>query len=303
MRLQVIERQFLHLDVAPLRQLHSRGRLADEALIGQVLTGERDTGDTVVALEIILDLRTRPRFADIAKIFDYRRKERRRALLDVRIDGPQCRLDLGARLFLVEQVGVDGSKESGIESQRLGNHFAIGEHTTADDLDLRQWRRGVQNPESSVLQVATRQEPFVSLVDRAQCPRSRLQQLNLSIALTNLLETGKKLGDALVVRVKKAPLGEKGVYEGVPDRALHHAPKLRASGQHGVDVDTIGVERQSTLFHLPVVDRDEHQIDVGLRPHRVVRQTAAENRRQDGAILLDLLDQPIEGGGKLLLDR
>ena len=34
----------------------------------------------------------------------------------------------------------------------------------------------------------------------------------------------------------------------------------------------------------------------------VVRQAAAENGRQHGAIGLDLLDQPVECGGELLLD-
>ena len=42
----------------------------------------------------------------------------------------------------------------------------------------------------------------------------------------------------------------------------------------------------SPALDLLVVDGDQHQVDVGLRPHRVVRQAAAEDGRQDRAYLL-----------------
>ena len=42
----------------------------------------------------------------------------------------------------------------------------------------------------------------------------------------------------------------------------------------------------SLASDLLVVDRHEHQVDVGLRPDGVVRQAAAENRREDRAVLL-----------------
>ncbi len=49
------------------------------------------------------------------------------------------------------------------------------------------------------------------------------------------------------------------------------------------------------LGHGLVVDGHEHQIDVGLLPHRVVRQAAAENRGEDRAVLLHLIDEAGEG--------
>ena len=75
-----------------------------------------------------------------------------------------------------------------------------------------------------------------------------------------------------------------------------------ARHEERVDVDAVGVERHVRRRHLLVVDRDEHQVDVGLRPDRVVRQAAAEDGREDGAVPLDLLDQRLEGDGKLLFD-
>ena len=59
----------------------------------------------------------------------------------------------------------------------------------------------------------------------------------------------------------------------------------------------------SAALDLLVVDRHEHQVDVGLRPDRVVRQAAAEDGREDRAVLLHLLDQRVERRGELLLDR
>ena len=55
----------------------------------------------------------------------------------------------------------------------------------------------------------------------------------------------------------------------------------------------------STLL---VVDRHQHEVDVGLRPDGVVRQAAAEDGREDRAVRLHLLDQRVERGGELLLD-
>jgi hypothetical protein len=46
-----------------------------------------------------------------------------------------------------------------------------------------------------------------------------------------------------------------------------------------------------------------HQVDVGLRPDRVVRQAATEDGRQHGAVAFYLLDQRLERAAELLLDR
>ena len=67
-------------------------------------------------------------------------------------------------------------------------------------------------------------------------------------------------------------------------------------------VDAVRVERDVGRLGLPVVDRHQHQVDVGLRPDRVVRQAAAENRGQDRAVLLHLLDQGVERSGKPVAD-
>ena len=64
-----------------------------------------------------------------------------------------------------------------------------------------------------------------------------------------------------------------------------------ARQEEGVDVHPVRVERQVSCLHLLVVDRHEYQVDVGLGPDLVVRQAAAEDRRQDGAVLLHLLDE------------
>ena len=70
-----------------------------------------------------------------------------------------------------------------------------------------------------------------------------------------------------------------------------------------VDVHAVRVQRQVRRLHLLVVDGHEHQVDVGLRPDRVVRQAAAEDGGEDRAVLFHLLDERVERGGELLLDR
>ena len=85
------ERELLHLDVAPLGELRRRGRLADEPLIGQVLARRRDPFDAQVPREMILDFGDRARLADLAQVVEHRRKELRRSLGEVAIDGIERR--------------------------------------------------------------------------------------------------------------------------------------------------------------------------------------------------------------------
>src|SRR5205807_7639817 len=61
------ERQFLHRNVALLRELDGRRRLADEPFVGQVLAGRGDPLDVEVALEVGFNLGCRPRFAHRAQ--------------------------------------------------------------------------------------------------------------------------------------------------------------------------------------------------------------------------------------------
>src|SRR5260370_19204799 len=54
--LEIKEGQLLHLDVAFPGELHRRGGLADETLVGQILTSRCDAADIEVPLEVFLDL-------------------------------------------------------------------------------------------------------------------------------------------------------------------------------------------------------------------------------------------------------
>ncbi len=53
---------------------------------------------------------------------------------------------------------------------------------------------------------------------------------------------------------------------------------------------------------LPVVDGHEHEIDVGLRPDRVVRQAAAQEDGEHAAVLLQLCHERVECSGKRAVD-
>src|SRR5262245_29970941 len=69
--LDVEEGQLLHLDVAPPGELHRRRGLADQPLIGEVLTGRRDATKVEVPLEMVLDLGTRPHLTDLTEVVDH----------------------------------------------------------------------------------------------------------------------------------------------------------------------------------------------------------------------------------------
>src|SRR5690242_11484946 len=62
------ERQLLHLDVAPLRQLHGYRRLPDNSLIGKVLAGRGHVGNVVMTFEVVSDVSGRARFAHLAQM-------------------------------------------------------------------------------------------------------------------------------------------------------------------------------------------------------------------------------------------
>src|SRR5262245_36487722 len=62
----VEEREFLHADVALLRQLHGRGRLADQSPVGQVFARSGHAAHVEVAPEVVLDLGARAGLADFA---------------------------------------------------------------------------------------------------------------------------------------------------------------------------------------------------------------------------------------------
>jgi len=66
-------------------------------------------------------------------------------------------------------------------------------------------------------------------------------------------------------------------------RSFDRAAEFGARHEKRVHVDTVSVERHVGDFDLPVVDGDEHEIDVGLLPDGVVRKAAAENGGVDRA--------------------
>src|SRR4051812_14277204 len=68
----VEEGDFLHLYVAPLREVDGRGYLANESLVRQVLARRGHAAHVEVPLEVVLDLAARPRFADLAQVIDDR---------------------------------------------------------------------------------------------------------------------------------------------------------------------------------------------------------------------------------------
>ncbi|PYR38568.1 MAG: hypothetical protein DMF89_14915 [Acidobacteria bacterium] len=83
---------------------------------------------------------------------------------------------------------------------------------------------------------------------------------------------------------------------------LDEAAKLATRDEDSVDVHAIRIERQLALVHFLVVNRHEHQVDVGFRPDPVVRQAAAQKSGEYRAVEFDLLDQAVEGGFELQLD-
>jgi hypothetical protein len=127
----------LNFDGTPFRELHRRGCLDDEPLVGQILARRCDSADIQVLLEMALDLGARPRFTDLAKMIDHRPEQRRGALRQVAIDRLQRRLNVLPCFLAVEKVGVDRLEKRRIQLHRLWNHLPVGEQSPVDDLDLR----------------------------------------------------------------------------------------------------------------------------------------------------------------------
>src|SRR5262249_7449782 len=68
---RVEERQFLHVEVALLREAYRRAGLAEESLVRQVLTGGGHAAHVEVPLEMVLDVPARPRLADLAQVVEH----------------------------------------------------------------------------------------------------------------------------------------------------------------------------------------------------------------------------------------
>jgi hypothetical protein len=122
--------------------------------------------------------------------------------------------------------------------------------------------------------------------DRPQRARGRAEQLHLVVATSVFAKTSTQFDDRLFVGVEKPPLGQKRFRERITDRPFHRLTRVGPRNDQGVYVHPGGIERQVACFHLFVVDGHKHQVDVGLGLHRVVREAATRDRRQDGAVLL-----------------
>src|SRR4029450_13961919 len=148
------KRQLLHVYVTPLRQPCGNGRLANDPLIGEVLARGRNVPDVVGLLEIELELRTRPCFANLAEILEERSEQCPRAFREVSVDGVEGKLYALLGLLLVEQVDVDRREQRRVQLDRLRDDLAVGQQTGTDHLDCRERARRVQDPEGRVIQVA-----------------------------------------------------------------------------------------------------------------------------------------------------
>ena len=110
-------------------------------------------------------------------------------------------------------------------------------------------------------------------------------------------------GNRRVVRIEEPAFRQKGVHEGIADGAFNHLAERRPRDEERVHVEAVGVQRTPGVLEFSVVDRDEHQIDVRFVPDLVVRQAAAEDRRENGPIVLDLFDERVERCTESLVDR
>src|SRR5690242_20494999 len=70
-------------DVAAFGQADRQLRLADEALVGEILARAGDAFDAEVALEVVLDFRNGASFTRFRQIFDDGREDRGGALAEV----------------------------------------------------------------------------------------------------------------------------------------------------------------------------------------------------------------------------
>jgi hypothetical protein len=104
------------------------------------------------------------------------------------------------------------------------------------------------------------------------------------------------------VREEQPALREQRVDERLAERSFRGPAEGGAWHQVDVHVRAVRVQRDVRRIDLPVVDRHEHEVDVGLRPHRVVRQAAAQDGGEDRTVFLHLRDERVERGGEPLLD-
>ena len=103
--------------------------------------------------------------------------------------------------------------------------------------------------------------------------------------------------------VEQPAFGQERVHERVANRSFDQLAELCPGHQQRMHVHPVRVERHVSSLNLLVVDGDQHQIDIGLRPDGVVRQAATEDGGQDGAVFLHLRDERVKCFTKPRLDR
>src|SRR4029079_3333321 len=179
------ERKLLNVGVAALGESRRDRGFADATLVREILARSDDAIDIELTREVRLDLSGRSRLATILQVFDNRREEQVRALSDVGINRVQRGVHGACGLLRIEHFAVDGVEELRIQCGRLRHDLAIGEQTAADDLDLRERRRGVQNPQCRVVEIRARDEPLVRLVNAGQRTGAAAEQPKLRIAIAD----------------------------------------------------------------------------------------------------------------------
>ena len=265
---EIEERRLLHLDVAPARQVHRQRRLADQALIGEVLAGRHDAADVEMALEMLLDLGRRARLAGVPQVAQDRLEHPPGALVQIGVDRVEGGRDVLLRLRRVEQIRIDGAEERRVERQRLRQRLAIGHLARGNQFDARQPHRRVENPQRGVLEVAARDHPLVRLVQRRHDVGRGAEQLDLHVALAEHLQPLQQARDGLVVRVEQPALGEEGVHERAVARSFDDFAELGAREGQDVHVDAVGVEGEIAGLELLVVDGHQRRDRCRISPRR-----------------------------------
>src|SRR5262249_33607724 len=133
-------------------------------------------------------------------------------------------------------------------------------------------------------------KPFPRFVHRRQNVNCGAEKLHLRIAVADLCESLAEIRNRRIVRIEQPALRKERVHEGVMNRTFNRLAELRSRHEKRMDVDAARVQRHIGGVELPVVDSYKYQINVRLRPYRVVGEASAENRGNDGTITLDLLD-------------
>src|SRR6266568_4904134 len=134
-----------------------RRGFADDALIREVLAGDRNPLHVEVAAEMVLDFADGPGVPRLPQVVDDRREDGRRPRRDVGVGRLERVPHSLLGLLRIEKIGIDDLEEGRVHGHRLRKDLAVGQHAAADHLDYTAlW----------LLYAATRQEPLPRFVER-----------------------------------------------------------------------------------------------------------------------------------------